>query len=102
MHIGCTNEFVSVQYDSITSTITCDFLDEMDISIKSCSVMYGQCDQMLVHGSQQNGTANSITLRVPETFECYKVRASNDTFTIIVEGRMSMNTGKIRVQITTS
>ena len=91
---------MSVQYDSIRSTITCDFLDETDTSIKSCSVVYGQqCDQMLVPGPQQSSTLeapNSITLKVDsENFNCYVVTASNDSFTIIEEIRSSLDTGKL-------
>ena len=71
----------------------------MDASIKSCSVMYEQqCDEMLVPGPQQNSTMeapNSITLVVDsETFSCYLVSAGNDSFSIIVEVRTSMGTGK--------
>lgn len=61
--------------------------------------MYGQCDQMLVPGPQQYTTVefpNSVTLTVPENFNCYEVKASNNNFTIIVEGRMSVGTGKCR------
>ena len=61
--------------------------------------MYGQqCDEMLVPGPQRNSTVeapNSITLVVDsESLGCYLVRASNDSFSIIVEVRTSVSSGK--------
>ena len=94
--IGCNNEFVHVEYDSDTSTITCTFLDKTDTSIKSCSLR--QCDQMPASVPQQNSTVeapNSISLNVATgDSDCYLVTASSNSFRITVEVRTSMGTGK--------
>ena len=96
--VGCTNEFVDVRYDSTTSTITCNFLDEADTSIKSCSLR--QCDEMLASGPEQNITvevSNFIELNgATENSNCYLVTASNSSFRITVEVRTSMNGGKFK------
>jgi hypothetical protein len=97
-HIGCTNEFVVVEYDSDTSIITCNFLDKTDTSIKSCDLR--QCDQMLASGPAQNSTVetpNSIALSVAtEDSDCYLVTASGNSFRITVEVTTSVGTGKFR------
>ena len=96
--IGCTNEFVRVEYDSATSTITCNFLDEADVSIKSISLR--KCDQILASGPGQNSTVeapNSITLSVATgDSDCYLVTASSTSFRTTVEIRTSVGTGKFR------
>ena len=93
--IGCTNEFVRVEYDSDTSTITCNFLDETDTSVKSVSLQ--QCDQVLATGPGQNSTReapNSITLSVATgDSDCYLVTASSTSFRITVEVTTSGGTG---------
>jgi hypothetical protein len=97
-HVGCTNEFVIVEYDSDASIITCNFLDETDTSIKSCSLQ--QCDQMLASGPVQNSTVeapNSVPLSVAtEDSDCYLVTASSNSFRITVEVTTSVDTGKFR------
>ena len=96
--IGCTNEFVRVEYDSATSTITCNFLDETDTSIKSCSLQ--ECDQMLASVPGLNSTVetpNSIALSVATgDSDCFLVTASNTSFRTSVEIRTSVGTGKFR------
>ena len=86
-----------MQYDMDTSTITCNFLDETDISIKSCSLR--QCDQILVSGPEQNSTIefpNFISLNVAtKNSNCYLVTAGSNSFRITVEIRTSMGTGKL-------
>ena len=95
---GCTNEFVRVEYDSATSTIACNFLNETDTSIKSCSLQ--KCDQMLASSTGQNSSVeapNSILLSVATgDSDCYLVTASSTSFRTTVEVRTSMGTGKCR------
>ena len=97
-HIGCTNEFVHVEYDSATSTITCNFLDERDLSIKSC--FFQQCDQILASSPGQNSTVeapNTIPLSVATgDSDCFLVTASSNSFRVTVEVRTSVGTGKLR------
>ena len=88
---------MDVQYDSMTSAIICDFTDKLDMSVKSCSVKYGQSDQTLIYNAEANSTLerpNYITVKVdPKKFNYYSVTASNDNITIIVEGSLSRSTG---------
>ena len=81
----------------MSSTIVCQFMNQTNISVKSCTVMYGQCGQMLAYASQGNSTvetSNYISLSVKaDHFECYVVTASSDTVTVVVEGqRMTAGT----------
>ena len=86
---GCTNGFVQVEYDKTASTITCQFLDETDTSVKLCTVMYGECGQELVQTTQGSSTVetpNNIVLSVDvDSLECYNVTASSDELTVIVK-----------------
>lgn len=84
-------------YDSQLSEITCNF-NLTDTSIKSCTVMYGQCDQepdKNVTGTSTVESPNLVVLQLGggTQLECYTVTASSDTFTIIVESR-NENMGK--------
>ena len=83
------NQFVKVKYDSVASTILCQFISQATTS-KSCSVEYGRCNQVLVYTSlQKNSTLNNIALDVdPDRLECYAVTASSDEVTIVVEGHV--------------
>ena len=65
----------------------------MDTSIKSCNVTYGPCGQgqtQSVHGSSTSASPNTVTLEiiVPHDSYCYTVTASNDSFTVAVDGRI--------------
>ena len=85
-----------MKYDSGTSTITCNFLDETDTSIKSCALR--RCDQVIASSFGQNSTVeapNSITLNVvTEDSDCYIVTASSYNSRITVEIRTPVGTGK--------
>ena len=93
-YTGCYNDFVEVTYNSATSAITCSFLSQPDsmTSIKSCSVQYGEC-QNLIFTSYGNSTGNSVTLIVLLSGSikayCYIITASNGTHTVMVEGQIS-------------
>ena len=92
---GCFNDFVEVKYDSTVSSITCQFLNQTDTSIKSCSVMYGQCGMMLKYTQESNSTVEvpnivSLTLH-SDKFECYVVIARSDAMTVIIEAKTIRN-----------
>ena len=90
---GCMNQFVQVEYDQGASKISCQFLNQTNTS-RSCVVVYGQCNHMLVYKSQRNSTFNRISLNInSEVFECYAVTASSDTITVVIEGQISTNAG---------
>ena len=87
--IECTNRFVEVQYNSATSTISCVFLSELDTSEKSCSILYGVCDQEQTKMAVGNTTSSSVMLKVDVTGSyCYTLVARNGTYTIMVDGRI--------------
>ena len=72
----------------MTSTIICRFLNELDTSIKSCVVMYGQCGQELDQTARGNSTVedpNTISLPMDsDRIDCYVVTASSGSFTVVV------------------
>ena len=74
-----------------TPAIICRFLNELDTSIKSCVVMYGQCGQELDQTAQGNSTMedpNTIPLPVDsDRIDCYVVTASSGSFTVIVDSQ---------------
>ena len=91
--------FVRVEYESSQSRIICQFLNKSDVSLKSCSVRYGNCDgsktsAVLPYSSQGNSTVeapNIIELNVdPGRLACYLVTASSDSFSILIEGTSRM------------
>ena len=92
--LECNNQFVKVEYDPSTTTISCTFENELDMSPKSCSVKYGMCDQEMYMYFAQNNTTDSspstVTLKLNTTATrsktCYVVMASNDTHTVMVKG----------------
>ena len=78
-----------VEYNSDTSTLSCIFLNELDASAKSCSVMYGQCGTKLEQNApteNSNDTVLKVTLQDVVLPTCYIVKASNSTVSVIVEG----------------
>ena len=96
---GCSNHFVGVEYSATLSAIICRFLNQTDTSVKSCTVMYGPCDQQSVKTTQGKTTLeapNYIELHVDFTggsLDCYVVTASSGTSSVVVEARR-MQTGK--------
>ena len=92
--VECTNQFVEVQYDSATSTISCVFINELDTSEKSCSIWYGVCDQEQTEMAADNTTTSSVMLNLDLTntgsnlMYCYSITARNGTYTVIVDGRI--------------
>ena len=91
--------FIRVEYESSQSRIICQFLNKSDVSLKSCSVQYGNCDDsktsaVLPYSSHGNSTMeapNIIELIVdPERLACYLVTASSDSFSILIEGTSRM------------
>ena len=75
----------------MSSAITCTFLNDLDTSIKSCVVMYGQCGQELKQTTQGNSTVedpNTISLPVDsDRIDCYVVTASSGLFSVIVDSQ---------------
>ena len=96
--VGCTNQFVRVEYDPAASTITCVFLNaESQNSSYTCSISYGPCLQEMNQAAQ-----GSTTMEFPDRVtvpielsgsDCYMylVKATNGTFTVTVE--RNINTG---------
>ena len=89
----CINNFVEVVYDKITSTIICAFNDPLNITGKSCTVEYGNCNQQMgrkLEGSSTQESPNIVTLKLQSIDSnqryCYNATASNGSDTIIVMG----------------
>ena len=98
---------MKVEYDPSTTTISCVFENESDLSKKSCSVDYGLCgkERNSVQNSTTEGSPSTITLKLSaiatNSKYCYVVtaRLSNDTLTVMVKGsfdtQSSSNVGVI-------
>ena len=90
-HSGCRNQFVKVEYNSATSTITCKFQNPFDKSEKSCSIQYSQCNEMLAGDilARNTSASDTVTLKVSlsGTGHLFCVIASNSTHAVAVEGR---------------
>ena len=94
--LECNNQFVKVEYDPSTTTISCVFENESDLSQKSCSVEYGMCDKAtnmyVVQNSTTEDSPSTVTLKLStiatNSKNCYVVTArfSNDTLTVMVKG----------------
>ena len=97
LHAGCTNEFVEVDIDLTTSSLTCLFQNNQNTAEKTCSVEYSLCThQGLVFSTEGNNTLeipDRVTLKLNLTTgsNCYTytVRASDGINTIVVEGRIN-------------
>ena len=93
LHTECTNNFVKVVYDMITLTIICTFDDPLNITGKSCTIEYGNCNQQMrptLEGSSTRESPNIVTLKLQSIDSnqryCYNVTASNGSYTVIVMG----------------
>ena len=81
---------------SSESTISCIFLNPSDTSEKICCVVYQLCDQEFEETENiqecNNNLPYSIELDVSgnsSRMYCYSVTASNDTYTVKVEGNFT-------------
>ena len=85
---------MKVEYDPSTTTISCVFENESDLSEKLCSIRYGLCGKEAnsVLNSTTEGSSFAITLKLSSiamnSKYCYVVTAklSNDTLTVMVKG----------------
>jgi hypothetical protein len=82
-----------VEYDPSTTTISCVFENESDLSKKTCSIEYGMCDKEInyfVQNSSTEGSPSTVTLELStnttNSRNCYVVTASNDALTVLVKG----------------
>ena len=98
--LGCLNTFVQVEVDTseieCSYTITCVFLNQLDATVKSCSVTYGPCQQETTKNVTSDPTdGDTVSVMVQELENCnsstralcYTVTATNGSYTIEVEGR---------------
>ena len=91
--LGSTNDYVDVMIKS-NGSIICKFLDQRSRQVvKSCEIMFGQCEQQkdtILKGNAFDVTTDSIRIDIPATYStqsfCYTVKASNNNFTINIEG----------------
>ena len=85
-----------MSFDTMTSSIYCTFLNDQDMSRKSCNISYAPCGEELKKDVQGNTSMDRIQLQLrldsSTTDYCYVVTANNDTFKILVQGKIE---GKI-------
>ena len=89
-----TNQFVTVEYNSAESTVSCTFLNQQDDSTKFCRIRYGQCQQELMLSSEAYATTETVIVLSLEfdnagQMYCYTVEAGNNSYTITVEGSLA-------------
>ena len=93
--IECTNSFVTVNVDSATSTLTCQFQNTQNTNQKTCSVEYRVCGQeqaltAIVTNTSESTNRVTLQLSLPNNgVNCYTytVTASDGISTAMVEGR---------------
>ena len=109
--IGGINNFVEVNFDSITKTVTCYFPNQSDSMFedsKQCiaNVTYGtDCGQHLgVYRAEGEGSSvvtHTIDFKEEVSSYCLVVSASSSVKTVIVEGNLDLvNTGIIVYVVT--
>ena len=95
--IACTNRFVTVTVnaDSTTSTLTCQFHNTQNTNQRTCSAEYSVCDEEQVFTVEGNSTLESpdrVTLEIslPSESDCYTytITAYNGSRTAMVEGKV--------------
>ena len=101
LHADVPNAFVQLSFDMVLKTVTCLFIHQHDTSTKHCSIMYGllgKACNILGYQSSSN-TSNHVQIGLPIDYllhqspkeYCFRVTASNKTFTVIVEGSLNFN-----------
>jgi hypothetical protein len=95
------NNFVQLSFDVVLKTVTCLFIHKKDTSTKQCNIMYGLLGKtcnVLGHQSSSN-TSDRVRIGLPIDHRshqspkeyCFRVTASNKTFTVLVEGSFNFN-----------
>ena len=93
--------FVVLSFDIVLKTVNCLFVCKQDTSPKHCSIKYGlpgKICNVLGHQSSSN-TSNRVQIGLPidhrsrlhQKEYCFHVTASNETFTVMVEGSLNFN-----------
>ena len=85
-----------VKYDSVANLVSCSFLNQLQsvtATNKSCSIIYGPCDQELTESidfifSTTSNTAHRQLNLNSSTDYCYRAFATNGSFTAVVEGKI--------------
>ena len=73
--------------------IVCTFLGQHNNSNLTCGITYRQCEQNLEKSFQGNASStNTVIIDVPENHGtgelCYTITARNNTFTVLVQGKI--------------
>ena len=92
-HVDCVNNFVRVEVDSSSYTVTCVFLNQLDAIEKFCNVTYGTCHQGMTEMVTSDPTRSDtidINLRIenPNQTLCYTITAGSGGFIAEVEGNI--------------
>lgn len=91
---------MKITYDEDTTSIFCRFLNQQDTTDKTCSIEYVQCQRRLISIPKQlnatdTGIPNTFQINIDDSDEatyCYRVKASNSSYTVHVDG--TLNLGK--------
>lgn len=80
-------------FNPSANSINCTFLNQQDTSEKQCNITYGQCLQSEKQSAQGSATGLMKSIILPLSLDghtqlCYSVTASNDTYTVVVEGSL--------------
>ncbi len=95
------NNFVQLSFDVVLKTVTCLFIHKQDTGTKHCNIMYGllrKTCNAIGHQSSSN-TSDRVRIGLPIDHQsrqspkeyCFRVTASNETFTVLVEGSLNFN-----------
>lgn len=85
------NSLIQVEFHPEASTISCIFVNQADMSSKSCIVEYRKCSDFgMSQIARVNTTSINATIDLQLTgssqMYCYNVTGSNTTHTVIVQG----------------
>ena len=94
---------MNITFDSATNKFYCTFLNQQDTSGKSCNVSYALCGDQLIqtevgYTNTERPNIAELQLNLPESrlkyAYCYNATASNDTFKILIQGRIVKSGGE--------
>ena len=89
---------MEITYVEDTTSIFCRFLNQQDVTEKSCSIEYVQCQRRLISKPNQLNATNTGVSNVlqiilmfndpDEVKYCYDVEAKNSSYTVRVDGTL--------------
>lgn len=100
-YAGAVNNFVDVEFNQATSTITCVLSKELvdGPSNNTCIIEYASgenCDSLPTSGQTSWMVSDSMSIVIPRVLEpgvvyCFVVTANIDNFTVVLEGTLPIS-----------